>query len=334
MSGYTRDVVIRISPKNGSDIIRWFEDELTDVGRHTLVELTYPEESERFKDINRSVRSRVFGFRPTVTITVEIMSMADQAFLADVESALADETSFDVFLSLDGGVVERQVRLRRGGVEKPFRGKVFAGSTFTLDLEAVDLIPTKPSILSPPPIGREFLSDPSIELWSGGQPVCWSGTASNGGETITVFQETVLLYDGSNAARLTRSGGSQYLQFAAIPMSGFRRNAWYQATMRFRSAVALSANINVTSYDANNAHADYSVRADGKTWNQNSGDLVPATTPSSSSFTPLTAYLRMPSWLDSRTIVYLRTNCYYTGIVRVDGCSFYGPVLRPGIGTW
>src|SRR4029077_16298296 len=97
----------------------WLADRLTDMGGHTRLTLRYPEDKIDRVDVNRSLRPVSFGVRPEVSIECQIFSMADQIFLAEIESALLQPTRYAVFLSLDGGVRERQVVLSAGSEPTP-----------------------------------------------------------------------------------------------------------------------------------------------------------------------------------------------------------------------
>ncbi len=334
MSGYKRDIVIRIVPVNGAEAVHWFTDRLTDLGIHTACVPVYPRTMTMREDINRILRPRVITKRAQIAISVAIASMADQWFLQEIEEALDDPLNYSVFLSLDGGVVEREVVwLDSGGVAPVPVVKTCVGATFTLSLQTKEPVGPRGPMMTDPGLGREFLQNGSFEEWTGGNPVAWFSSPASGGETITVAQTGTNVFDGASAALITRAPtGGQYLQVASDAITGFQRNCWYQVIMRFRGSVAGSANVNVTAYSP--SRTDFQVRPDGKTWVQFGGDVMPTFTPASASYSTVTAFVRMPPWYDSQTLVYLRTSSYYVGSVRLDGCSFYGPVLRPGYSTW
>mgnify|MGYP001176765727 CR=1 FL=1 len=230
MPGYIWDPVVRIVPRNGTDIVYWFADELTDVKGATKIALRYVEEFENHEDVNRSLRPIVFGLRPEVDITCVILSMEDQRFLADIESALLLPRDYDVFLSLDGGVVERQVVLAKAIDFEPIRGKTVIGASFTLSLKCVDLIDQRPAMITDPGVGVEKLIDPSVEMWVGGVPTHWTHSSAS----ITVTQETVAVRNpGGNSARVLRlnAGFISFQPWLVFPqMSGtgnlLKRSCW------------------------------------------------------------------------------------------------------------
>lgn len=145
MGGYSWTPKIRVDPSDGPDKAYDLKALLTDGKGPILVELDYPPVIEPRDDVNRALRPDVRGYRPTVALTFDVLTMADQGNLAEIEAALAEGTT-DVYLSLNNGTTERAVVLigRRGPT--PLGGKNFVGARYRLELAAVDLIPEVPKI--------------------------------------------------------------------------------------------------------------------------------------------------------------------------------------------
>ena len=165
MSGYKWDPVFRVVPRNGGESVYWLTDNLTDVKSHTKITLRYVESKNIREDINRSLRPVVYGLRPEVEIECVILSMADQQFLAGIESALLLPNHYNVYFSLDGGCVEREVVLSEVSNLDPIRGKTVIGSTFKIAVRCVDLIPRKPTMMADPRNGVEKLLNGGFESW-------------------------------------------------------------------------------------------------------------------------------------------------------------------------
>ena len=339
MSGYKRDIVIRVVPMNGAESFHWFADRLTDIGGHVRCTPSYTRQMRMREDLNRIKRPVVFARRVAVSIEVFIATMADQWFLQEIEEALDDTQKYSVFLSLDGGVVEREIVWGddQGMSPMPLRGKTIAGATFTLNVQTKEPILPRGPMMTDPGFGMEYVENPGLEEWVGGQPTGWGGDASNGGETLTITQETTIISEGASSAKLVRSAGAQYLEFKNRPSVGITtllRGRWYLARMLARggSTIANAANIDLI-WQKTGVVGGVNASPDGKTWvaGQN---LVAPTGVVSTGWTTLSAHFRMPSDFIPGEHVYFRTNCYYTGTIYIDDCSIYGPALRPGVSTW
>ena len=331
MSGYRWDPVFRVAPINGAETIYWLSDRLTDVGGHTRIGLRYPESMNVREDINRSLRPVVYGIRPEVEISCVILSMADHLFLAEIESALLQPHSHHVYLSLDGGVVEREVVLASVSNAEPLRGKTILGATFSLRVRCVDLIGRKPAMMTDPGIGEEFVRNGGFEEWSGSVPLGWTGSGGVG----TVAQESTIINSGLSSAKVTRSDGTTSFLFHNLFLRAVAQGSWY----RYRGSVRSSIDLTVSGSGPfrvailNNTLTQY-LQSDGKTWS-GSGDFLLKPT-LAASFTQYEGYFRIPSSFKPTDEMYLRHQGYWsaTESLYYDDASVYGPVLRPGVATW
>lgn len=336
MSGYRWDPVFRVAPVNGPETVYWLSDRLTDVGSHTRITLRYPETMNVREDINRSLRPVVMGIRPEVDIECVILSMADQQFLGEIEAALLQPRDYNVYLSLDGGCVYRAVALAGISNADPIAGKTVVGAKFTLRVRCVDLIPTRPTMMTDPTVGEELTSDGGFESWTAGALNSWSGSSGVG----TVAQETTIISLGTplgtSSAKVTRSDATTAFTFNQTLAKNPTIGAWYRFYCDFRGSIdlALGASGPVRVKIKDNANA---VRTDGVTWGgvgANSMSILGAV--SGSTFTTYTLYFRRSitsKWDATFTVNF--DGLWAAGeSLYIDRCSLYGPILRPGVATW
>lgn len=337
MSGYKRDIVMRVVPVNGAETIHWFEDRLTDLGQHVRCGVTYPRTMMLREDINRTLRPVVHAKRAQIEIEVMILTMTDQWFLQEIEEALDNPAQYSVFLSLDGGVVEREVVWggTAGLSATPVRGKTVVGASFVLSLQTKAPVARRGAMMTDPLVGAEAVQDGGIEQWeTTAQPFTWSTT----GGIITVARESTIVRTGTYSAKITRSDGVTFGQFTqrnAANSIHLLQGRWYKATAAYRSTVDLS----VTSGGPfrwnlyNNNTAEF-MNSDGKTLG--AGPLYPLSASLSASWTVATAYFRIPStWLSTHDM-YARFDGYWSSgeSLYYDDVSIVGPSLRPGYATW
>lgn len=335
MSGYRWDPVFRVSPVNGGDTYYWLSDRLSDVGSHTRINLRYVESMNTREDVNRSLRPVVFGLRPEVDITCAIWTMADQAFLSEIESALLDTSYYRVYLSLDGGVVYRQVVMASATNAEPINGKTIVGAQFTIRVRCVDLITRRPAMATDPGVGEELAQNIGFEQWvSSSSPFSWSAT----GGIITIAQQSTAGYfrSGTYSAQCTRSDGSTFGQFVHSLSKQPNRGAWYRAQAYHRGSIAMAlngSNNGPLRMQIGSSTQDIYVGSDGKTYSS-SGALVVAGT--ATTFALAEGYFRMPTTIPTTDQMVFRLSGYYTGSESLyyDDVSLYGPVLRPGVSTW
>ena len=100
------------------------------------------------KDVNRRGNARGWGFLPYCKMKFEVIDSDLQAYLRLIANRLMAEKLWAVYLSLDGGLTWRQVEATSKVLDgpDPIQGKTFAGSKYTLDVVAVDLISEVPAL--------------------------------------------------------------------------------------------------------------------------------------------------------------------------------------------
>lgn len=326
MSGYKRDIVMRIVPNNGAESIHWFNDRLTDLGGHVRVGApVYTRTMRIIEDLNRVRRQRIYARHVSVQIEILIATMADQWFLQEIESALEDPDNYSVFLSLDGGVTEREVFSpdETGMAPSPIRGKTVVGATFVLSLASKEPIGPRGPMMTDPGTGAELLQNGAMEQWVAGSPQGWTSSAAGG----TITQESTIVHTaGGSALRLEINASG----FVGCFQSGIvlKRNAWYRASGWFNSSSTGRGRI-----EFNNLRTGLDVKADGRTWaaqTQYAIDVAVAT-----SYVYAEMYLRAA--VDARaddTYRWYSLGYANPSVLYHDDLSLYGPVLRPGYSTW
>jgi len=348
MSGYKWDPVFRVVPVNGAETVYWLADRLTDCGGHNRIRLRYVESQNIREDLNRSLRPVVFGLRPEVEIECQIFSMADQAFLSEIESALLQPRDYAVYLSLDGGVVERQVVLSSVSNPEPLAGKTIVGAVFRLGLRCVDLIATKPAMMTDPGTGAELLSNGAFDEWSSSSVA--PGWAAN--SEVTLAQESTVKVSGSYSAKITKSGVTgNYGAFTNSALITLNPAAWYRIrasaqggqTNTYPSGLAIQ--FWNTSYPGSTGALPYALfkraPAAGESIGRGSSQWVVGAVVqqdvSASGFTSIDVFFRGPTTpFKSNDVYQFRMHGIQTQneFIYYDDVSLYGPVLRTGYATW
>jgi len=350
MSGYKRDIVMRIVPRNGTEAVYWFEDQLTDAGGHTRCAVRYPETMTVREDINRNLRPVVFGVRPEVDIECQIATMADQAFLSGIEDALLRPREYSVFLSLDGGVVEREVVLASGTMPDPLRGKTYVGARFQLSLRCKSLVQRKPVMMTDPGTGAELILNGGFEEWQSLIiAMGWSPANAN----IQIDQGTgANKQTGTYSAKVTKlTSAANYGAFVYTPTFNLNPGAWYRLKVSAKggqTSVAprgIGAQLWNSSYPASTGANPWALTFQAPTAGQSIGPGsgqwsfggVVQQNVSTAGFTSVDVYFRGPTTPMNRSDVF---NFRLHGIqdinefIYYDDVSLYGPVLRPSYATW
>ena len=330
MSGYRWDPVFRVVPRNGGETIYWLTDRLTDVGSHTKITLRYVESMNIREDINRSLRPVVNGLRPEVEIECLITTMEDQTFLKEIEDALLLPNHYNVFLSLDGGCVEREVVLANVSNAEPIRGKTVIGATFKLAVRCVDLIPRKPAMMVDPGVGREHVHNGRFDDWSSAtQPVGWvvSLAGSN-----TWNRDTAVYRSSLASIRGDCVASASSFQLTAGTISNLNLGSRYSLSVSTRGT---ASDINGCRLILRNLKRGRDLNSDG-VWAAGMGfnyyadevttswiDYVKFFKPDSSfHITDTYALYVFGNFMTNGTSIYY------------DDISLRGPVLRPGVATW
>lgn len=337
--GYRWDPVFRVVPRNGPERFYWLADLLTDARGPTSVGLRYVPDEDVRTDVNRALRAEVYGLRPEVEIGCQILSMADQSTLAEIESALMTPRACDVFLSLDGGVVYRRVVRGTSADPAPLAGKTFIGAAFRLGVRAVDLIDERPSMSVDPGLGAELVQDGGFEQWPGGASQSWIVASSPTPNLVHISQEATVVRSGASSAKVLRDDGTTFadlLQGAGAylhPLQG----RWYRLRVSARATVDLAAGASgPLRIQVNNAQRAEFILKDGKSVASGTGEFITPIGIAAATWTDFEGYFRVPAtWSPSHDVL-TRFLGYWTAgeSLYYDDVSVYGPVLRPGYATW
>lgn len=146
MSGYRWHPIFKLIPDNGAETTVDLWDQIPGTTGPVRIDLQYREDQDEWQDIDRVIRSQVFGFRVAVRMDFDITDMQEHQVLANITNALADEST-QVQLSLDAGFVFRAVKLDRAPRPRPLNGKTFAGASFRLDLSCTELLDELPALV-------------------------------------------------------------------------------------------------------------------------------------------------------------------------------------------
>jgi len=333
VSGYRWDPVFRVVPFNGAERVYWLADRMTDLRGHGRAVVRYQEDKENRIDLNREMHSTVRGLRPEVDLECTIFSMDDQAALAEIESALLQPRRYFVYLSMDGGHVERRVVLNAASDITPVAGKTIVGAVFRISVVGAKLIDERPTMMVDLGLGEELVQDGGFEQWVAGVPQAWSGSSGIG----TVAEESTIVRSGLRSAKVTRSDGLTSFVFQEELRHAPKTGGWYRYRGYGRSSIDLAlAAAGPFLVAIWNFTKDIYVASDGKTWDATSGNNLVLGATLAASFTQFEAYFRASSVFLPTDRVYLRHQGYWAGTQSVyyDDESIYGPVLRPGVSTW
>lgn len=143
MAGYRWHVVARYTPANGPIQTFDFSDGFLNAGfrESVLVEvpLGYEAEMDREVDVNRSVQTRRFGWRPRFDLLFAIRTMAYQGRVFELANRLMDER-WTVGISLDGAATYRRAVLAGDLSVDPLGRKTIAGVRHRVAVECVELV--------------------------------------------------------------------------------------------------------------------------------------------------------------------------------------------------
>lgn len=144
-TAYSWDVQVRLDPVNGDDETLDLMTAMSDASGPVSAIPSYPPSIARRETVSHGRDHYIRGFRPTVVLTFDVVTMGDQVNLQTVDNALGDQ-NVDVYLSLDGGATERKVVLIDSTGPTPLGGKTHVGARYVLTVEAANLIDKKPAI--------------------------------------------------------------------------------------------------------------------------------------------------------------------------------------------
>ncbi len=136
--------VLRCVPDNGAEETIDLRAVLTDLGGPMKTDAKYSALQERRETINRRIVPAPFGFRAEIILTLDILTMADAANWTKIVNRCMSP-DWTVYLSMDGGVTERQVFLSRMDGPDPLGGKTHVGGRFLLGLTTAEVFPEMPN---------------------------------------------------------------------------------------------------------------------------------------------------------------------------------------------
>jgi len=142
-TGYAWHPVIRCVPDNGAEETIDLRTVLTDLHGPMKTDAKYAAIQERRETINRRIVPAPFGFRAEIILTLDILTMADAAHWTKIVNRCMS-TNWAVYLSMDGGITERQVFLSRMDGPDPLGGKTHVGGRFLLGLTTVEAFAEMP----------------------------------------------------------------------------------------------------------------------------------------------------------------------------------------------
>jgi hypothetical protein len=325
---------MRIVPVNGAETIYWFADRLTDIGSHTRCAVSYPRAMTMREDINRVMRPVVHAKRVNVSIEVAILSMADHAMLQEIEEALDDTGNYAVFLSLDGGAVEREVVwMGDGGLSpQPLREKTILGARFELALQSKHPIGKRGPMMTDPGVGEEILQNVGFEDWPGASPPGWGDS----GDYI-LTKETTIKHGGANSGKIERSDAVSFGALASDNIGDRLRSGVYHRlsfwVISGGATIPVSGTGPIAVYIYNSTLGQ-TIMPDGHSIAVT--DVVMPIAPVTGSWVQHTAYFRVPqTWLRAHYVDF-RFQGYWAGATPIyhDDVSIVRQVLRPGYATW
>ena len=240
--GYRFDPWVRYTPKAGRPEEVWLFGAFTDARGPVWCRPDYRPDTVRRVDVNRRVSRLERGIRCVVDFRFEIAAIADQTNFAKLMSRLGRPDLWKVELSLDGGIVWREIKRSSVDGPDPLAGKPFVGARYQTQVECVDLLPDYPDMNADAPgTFREMLRDTSLEDWTSATNLrYWTteGIPTNG----SLNQDSSQLVTGNYSARLDRSvaGAGNAVDFYVPTLSGWVPNKWYRVTGWHRANTSIT----------------------------------------------------------------------------------------------
>jgi hypothetical protein len=328
--GYLWDPVVRIVPRNGSATTIVFAEALSDLAGHERADVRYIPEASQRRDINRSERPVLFGWRPEVRFDFLVMTMADQHAIAQILDGLMDPCT-DVYLAMDACTFRRVVLSSSDGPD-PIAGKTFAGARFRIGVRCAEMISENPRMAMTENLyQRDWLQNGDFERWNSGVAASWNYLATAGG---TITQVTGGgQRSGASAMAFTRSSGAT-LENGQTTIVGLEPGRWYTLTTWGKGSAAIANGHRVMLRAEDRVQRN--VTADGKTWStdlSNAAVLMSLTT--SYAQGALTFRVR-PDFLsgDRYSVYCVASNIGTSEIWTLDDFSLVGPVLPAGVSLW
>jgi len=327
--GYEWQPIFRMVPDDGPEQVIVLRSSLTDVGGPGRIRLAYRPVFTRAEDVNRRLAFQRFGFRAAVGIAAEVATMADQAALATILSRLHSD-QWRIYLSLDGGVVEREVELASNSGPDAIAGKVSVGASFELGLEAIDLIDTIPAMMTDPGGGVELVQNGSFDHWTAATNAqAWAESATGG----TINQDAAQQRTGLACMRMDRTGAGTILVDQDGLVLGLSAARLARLQVAVKGSASSAAILKVQLY--NNTRA-LTLSSTG-TWEQDVSGPYAIVAPLTTSYVLHELEFRVPTTFaktDSYKVAVFRTDGTVGLSIYVDDLSIRYPVLGVGVATW
>jgi len=145
--GYSLHPIFRQTPQDGAVVSTDTWTVFTDLGGPKAVTFDDPPDMKTWDDVNYDQHVTVRGFRRRITLSFQIMTMADSNYLYDIVNRLGKST-WETELSIDGGTTYYPVVLDRFRGPMPLAGKPFVGAGYELVVEVVSLLDELPYLAS------------------------------------------------------------------------------------------------------------------------------------------------------------------------------------------
>lgn len=327
--GYRWHPVVRLVPAYGDARTIDLTQAFTDASGPVETEAGHREEIRRRTDVNRRSRPQIYGFRPFANFSFDILTMEDHASLVDIVGCLSEQDA-KVYLSLDGGITEREVALRRYRGPRAIAGKQFVGGTYQLQIEAVDLIDRPAAMALDPEDGlMDIVRDGRIEDWASATDLTsWTETIVGG----TVNRDSAEQRSGNHCCRFDRTVDPGKLSIGQAELR-LRPGFWYEMSAWYKGDT-----VDSTGFWMRLRNTQESKEI------TNLGEWVAVSAPVAEllTFAVSTSYQQAkvrfrvdPTFAVSDTYNFeIQHNSSNGSTIYVDDIDFRGPVLQPGGGTW
>lgn len=330
MSGYLWSPRVRIVPTDGSAVTLWLPDVMPDARGPNYAQVRYLRQAGRGESVNRRLNYPIYGFRPDVQLEFDLFDMTEQHQLVKIANAAARDDA-KLMLSMDGGLVEREVKLKDFQGPIPHAKKTFVGAHFELAFECCDLLTEIPEMMTDPGVGRELLPDGGMEQWTSATnlQVWGEGVATTGSWN----QESTQKRSGSFSARGTKTIAETIFLSSAgtIPLLP---GLWYRWDGYVRSDATESNIFRLLLQNLKNLKY---LAPDAQTW-QLAGVYALQSGGNAAGWTRATIDFRVDiGALDTdtyRAIIDFGAANAVGSNVYWDDFSLFGPILRSGYATW
>jgi hypothetical protein len=335
MTGYKRRAIFRIVYGSGPPTVIDCQTAFSDVRGPVSCKVDYVPDVQKRMEVSRRSSPAIFGYRPKVDLTFDVVTTEDSESFETILDALRDETT-TVLLSLDGCYTEREVVLTGFDGPNPLGGKTIAGARWILKLEASDLIDTIPAPSQSVIAVRNLLNlipDGDFEAGTG-----WTQTTTGG--TITLPDADALSGSGSCEFLRTTTGTLSIARTISRPSETPGSNvplllpgAMYEFSVYGKASANLAATGRLAFVDFTRK-ASYYLQASGSFSVATANPLDLALT---TSWGQGSILFRAPTDLagpDAWTVTFAHKLGGSNGSVWLDEARLRGPLLESGLVAW